>query len=98
MNRTDFIRKVSKDTGVSISQSEKWVDAVFTSLADALIIEDIVKIRGFGTFEHVRRKPRVGRNASTGARIEIPARTALKFTPNADIANEIKDIPVPEGN
>ncbi len=96
MNRTEFIRKVAKDIGAPISQSEKWVDAVLTSLADAMIIEDIIKLRGLGTFEHVARKPRVGRNASTGERIIIPAKTAMKFTPCVDIAREIKDIPVPE--
>lgn len=97
MTKTEFIKKVSVDSGAPYVHSEKWTNAVLDSLADALITEDVLKLRGVGIFEHVARKPRKGRNASTGEIIEIPARTSIKYTPSDAIAEEIKDIPVAEG-
>ncbi len=96
MTREDFIRKVAKDTGAPYVQSKQWVNAVMDSLADALINEDVIKMRGLCTFEHCRHKARSGRNASTGERIVIPPRTVIKFIPSTHIAEAIKDIPVPE--
>lgn len=97
MTRSEFTRKVAQDTGTSIARAEPWVNAVFKSLADAMVTEDIIKIHKFGTFEHVARQARKGRNSHTGEVIYIPAKTAIKFTPNDEIADAVKDIPVAEG-
>lgn len=94
MTRADFIHKVAKDTNAPYTRTEPWVHAVLNSLADAIITEDEVKIMGFGKFEHVGRKARFGRNASTGERIPIPARTVIKFTPAQQIADAVSVVPV----
>lgn len=96
MTRVEFIKKVANDTNSSYTRTEKWVNAVLDSLADAIITEDELRIQRFGTFEHVARKARKGRNASTGETILIPAKTGIKFTPALAISEEVKDIPVVE--
>ena len=97
MTKTEFIKKVAADTGAPYVHCEKWTNAVRDSMADALVTEDVLKLRGVGIFEHVARKARKGRNASTGEIIVIPARTGIKYTPSDAIAEEIKDIPVAMG-
>lgn len=94
MTRIEFIKKVAADTGSPYTRTEKWVNAVLDSLADAIITEDELRIQRFGTFEHVARKARKGRNASTGEMFVIPAKTGVKFTPCSSISDEVKDIPV----
>lgn len=94
MTRSEFSRKVANDTNESYVQAEKWTNAVLDSLADALITENEVRLRGLGQFAHVGRKARVGRNASTGEPIAIPPKTVVKFIPAIKIADEVRDIPI----
>lgn len=96
MNKAEFIQKVAKDTNAPYIRTEPWVNAVLNSLADAITNEDEVLFLGFGRFEHVARKARHGRNASTGELIPIPARTVVKFTPAKQIAKTVAVIPVEE--
>ena len=97
MTRIEFIKKVSADTGAPYVRCEQWVNAVLNSLSDALVTEDQLRLRGLGTFEHVARSARKGRNASTGEIIYIPAKTGIKFIPAKTNAREVKDIPVATG-
>lgn len=96
MKKSEFIQKVARDANAPLSRTEPWVNAVLDSLADAIITEDELKLRGFGVFEHIGRKPRKGRNASTGETIEIPARTVVRFIPADGIADAVRDVPAPD--
>lgn len=94
MVRSEFIEKVARDVNAPLARTRPWVEAVLASLEDAIIQEDELKIAGLGIFEHVARKARKGRNASTGEPLDIPARTAVKFTPSGRIADEVAPMPV----
>jgi nucleoid DNA-binding protein len=54
---------------------------VFESLAAALLASGRVEVNGFGVFELVRRKPSRARNPRTGDRIDVPAKTVVRFKP-----------------
>ena len=62
-------------------QPDSAARRVFDGVADLLVARGRVEINGFGTFELVRRKPRLARNPRTGDRIEVPARTVVRFLP-----------------
>lgn len=69
---------------------------VFENVAEILLQRGRVEVRGFGTFELVRRKARRARNPRTGERIEIPARTAVRFSPSPALkkrAATVTDVP-----
>jgi len=51
-------------------------------LAETLKKGDSVSIFGFGSFKLVKRAARKGHNPRTGAEINIPESTAVKFTPS----------------
>lgn len=68
-------------------QPDDPTPVVFESVAERLMQEGRVEVHRFGTFELVRRKPRRARNPRTGARIDVPARTVVRFTP----ARALKD-------
>lgn len=95
MTLAEFEKKVATDSNSSLRASRIWTKVVLDCLADAIATEDIVALYGFGTFEHIARKPKVGRNAKTGERIEIPAKMALKFIPCRKIKDSISSLPVP---
>ena len=64
-------RKVSDLTR---KHSEVIVDAVFSSIVDALQKGDKIELRGFGSFRVRRRDSRTGRNPKTGAGVVVPAK------------------------
>lgn len=57
------------------------VRRVFDAVTTVLLENGRVEIGGFGVFELVHRKPRSARNPRTGARVQVPARAAIRFRP-----------------
>lgn len=73
MNKTELVASVAEKAGLTKKDAEKAINALFTSVEEALAQEDKVQIIGFGTFEVKAREERKGRNPQTGAEITIPA-------------------------
>lgn len=79
MNKAELINAISKETDLSNVAAGKTLDAVLSSITNALAAGDSVRLIGFGTFKVSVRRARTGRNPSTGAEIQIPARKAPTF-------------------
>jgi len=84
MNKTQLVLALSARTGMSQEAAGAAVDALFD--ADGIIQGELlagraVAVRGFGTFEPQRRRPRVARNPSTGEAIALPAAWVPAFRP-----------------
>ena len=80
MNKGDLIDQVAKVVNTK-KDAQAAVDAVFSSIAQALKNQDAVTIVGFGTFKINKRSARKGRNPQTGEEIEIKAKNVPKFIP-----------------
>ncbi|MCR5820947.1 MAG: HU family DNA-binding protein [Bacteroidaceae bacterium] len=70
-------------------QTEQFVHLFFDVVADNLLKDKIVKVRGLGTFKLVNVDERESVNISTGERIVIPAHSKFTFTPDPVIRDEI---------
>lgn len=79
MNRNDLALDIATRTNMSRTEATRAVDAVFTSIADALKKGEEVKIVGFGTFAVTERSASEGRNPKTGEPIQIPASRVPRF-------------------
>lgn len=79
MNKSDLIDAVAKSADLTKAQAGDAVNAVFNSIQGALVGGDKAAFVGFGTFSTSERAAREGRNPSTGAKIDIPAKTLVKF-------------------
>ena len=73
MNKTELVAKMVEKSGLTKKDTEKAVNAFFSSVEEALVADDKVQIIGFGTFEVKERSARKGRNPQTGKEIDIPA-------------------------
>ncbi len=73
MNKTELVANVAEKAGLTKKDAEKAVNALFSSVEEALVANDKVQMIGFGTFEVKERAERTGRNPQTGAEIKIPA-------------------------
>ena len=79
MTKSQILSEIANKTGLS----KKDVGAVMDSML-VLAYKEVKKsgefvINGIGKLVKVKRKARVGRNPATGATIQIPAKTVVKF-------------------
>jgi len=79
LNKTELVASVAEKAGMTKKDAEKVINAVFSSIEEALANEDKVQIIGFGTFEVKTREERKGRNPQTGKEITIPASKSPVF-------------------
>ena len=73
MNKTELVANVAEKASLTKKDAEKAVNALFSSIEEALVKKDKVQMIGFGTFEVKARAARTGRNPQTGDEIKIPA-------------------------
>lgn len=79
MTKSQMLGELANKTGLS----KKDVSSVMDTLV-ALAYKEVKKsgefvINGIGKLVKVKRKARTGRNPATGATIQIPAKTVVKF-------------------
>jgi DNA-binding protein HU-beta len=90
MNKTELIAKVAEQSELTKKDATKAVEAVFTSISEALKDGDKVQIIGFGNFETRERAARKGRNPQTGEEIEIAASKVPAFKAGKALKEGIK--------
>ncbi len=72
MTKRQLIEKLAqKNEGLSAEDAKLVVDTIFQAMTEALAKGDRIEIRGFGSFEIRKRKPRAGRNPKTGAAVAV---------------------------
>ena len=85
MTKAELVETVSKASELTRKHSEVIVDAVFTSIAEALQNGDKIELRGFGSFRVRQRDTRTGRNPKTGAGVVVPAKKVPHFKPGKEL-------------
>lgn len=91
MTKAELVQKIHAKAGLTTkTQTENVLDAVISSLTDALMAGDSVTFTGFGSFKVTERAARKGRNPRTGKEITIPASKAVKFTPGKVLKEAVK--------
>jgi integration host factor subunit beta len=88
MTKAELIEDVSGAAELSRKDAETIVETIFGSIVKSLREGEKIEIRGFGSFRTRQRKPRIGRNPKTGARVEVPAKKVPYFKPS----KELKDL------
>lgn len=83
MNKTEFIARVAEKAGLTKVDAQKAVNAFADVVAEQLKKGDKVALLGFGTFSVNDKPARTGINPKTKEKINIPARTAVKFKPGS---------------
>ena len=77
------------DTGRSKTSTEMFVRAFFTTLKEALAKDNIVKIKGLGTFKMVVVNARESINVNTGKRVSIAEYNKITFTPDKNLRDKV---------
>ncbi|HEX3437794.1 MAG TPA: integration host factor subunit beta [Pseudacidobacterium sp.] len=85
MTKADLVEEVTQLGDLTRRDGEVIVDTIFESVIQALKTGDKIEIRGFGSFRIRQRKPRIGRNPKTGAKVEVPAKRVPYFKPSKEL-------------
>ena len=68
---------------------EDFVRSFFEVIEEGLVHDNLVKIKGFGTFKVVDIDARESVNVSTGERFEIASHTKVSFTPDTSLRDAV---------
>ncbi len=90
MNKTELINAIAEKANLTKVDAKNALEACIESISGALASNDKVALIGFGTFSVAEKSARTGINPKTKAKIEIPARKAVKFKAGADLNEKVK--------
>jgi integration host factor subunit beta len=85
MTKAELVDEVGREVSLTRKHSEVIVDAVFSSIVEALQRGDKIELRGFGSFRIRRRASRTGRNPKTGQGVVVPAKRVPYFKPGKEL-------------
>ena len=85
MTKAELVEEVTQLGDLTRRDGEVIVDTIFDAVIGALRAGDKIEIRGFGSFRIRQRKPRVGRNPKTGAKVDVPAKRVPYFKPSKEL-------------
>ncbi|MFH0724877.1 MAG: HU family DNA-binding protein [Pseudomonadota bacterium] len=90
MTKAELVEIMAEDAGISKVAAAAALDSFVGNVTKALKKkEGKVTLVGFGTFQKVRRKARVGRNPQTGEEIKIKAANVVKFKPGKKLKEAV---------
>ena len=92
ITRTDMIKIVSNQTGLSQAETKKTIKALLVEIESALSRGIRVEFRGFGIWEIKIGKARVGRNPArpNSGPVPVPAQPRLRFKMGRRLKNTIR--------
>lgn len=85
MTKADLVEEVARITELPRKESEAAVETIFESIIQALLKDDKIEIRGFGSFRTRQRRGRTGRNPKTGAKVDVPPKRIPYFKPSKEL-------------
>lgn len=91
MVKSDLIKTIQTQVGVSPFTAKAVVDEVINQITTALANGDEVTLRGLGVFKTKRKNERMGRNPKTGEDAIITARKVVTFKASTLLASKVRD-------
>ena len=89
MTKSEFVDHIAERADLSKKQAQDVVDAVLTTIEDALTRGSDVTFSGFGQFHVAQRGARQGVHPRTGEKIQIAASKSPKFTAGSGLKKSV---------
>jgi integration host factor subunit beta len=86
MNKSELIKAVAEKGGLSTKVAKEVVNTFFDAHIQAILEDERIEIRGFGSFVNKNYDAYTGRNPKTGQKIHVPA----KKLPFFKVGKELK--------
>ncbi len=79
MTKAQSVRELAEKTGLTKKDIENVLETLASMAYKHVKADGMFVLPGFGKLVKVHRAARQGRNPATGATIQIPAKTVVKF-------------------
>ena len=90
LTKADIIDTLYVKSSLERVEVRSFLELLFDSLKEALMRQQSIEIRGFGTFEVIKRKARSGaRNPKTGEKIIAKPHCKVTFRSGRDLKQAI---------
>ena len=91
MNKSELIRSFAEENNLSVDEAQVIVNTFFDSIAESLVDDDRVEIRGFGSFKLKEYKGYTGRNPKTGESVPVPPKRMPVFRLGKELKELVND-------
>lgn len=88
--KSQIVDDIAAKTGISKSAIRAVLRAQVETITDAVASGYGVRVSGLGTFKLGKRLPRKGRNPHTGEVVNIPEKTAIRFSVATQLKQAVK--------
>lgn len=89
MNKSELIKAIAAESGLTQAQAGHALDALCQVVIDELAQGGEVNIVGFGNFTVAQRAERAGRNPKTGETLTIAASKTVKFKAGKNLKDAV---------
>lgn len=89
MTKADLINLIADKAGITRVKAETVVNTIFDSMIEALMRDDRIEIRGFGSFVNRQYGSYKGRNPRTGEVINVDEKKLPFFKVGKELKEEI---------
>jgi nucleoid DNA-binding protein len=89
MKKSELVKRINKEIGITAHDASETINYIFDAIAAELKAGGSYNQDCFGTFKIVERAARIGRNPTTGERISIPKKKAVKFIISGSLKKDI---------
>ncbi len=90
MTKSELIDRISQfQDQLPPKDVELAVKMILEEMTQALVNNQRIEIRGFGSFCLHYRNPRVGRNPKTGETVELPGKHVPYFKPGKELRERV---------
>lgn len=96
VTKADIVDSVYEKAGMNRKEIRTVVDLFINEIKDALIEQQIIELRGFGTFEvRVRKGRQKARNPRTGELVSVNSHGIAAFRPGRELKRDVWNIDGP---
>lgn len=97
MTKRRIANEIALRVGITQDVAFRSLKATLEVLSEILAAGGHVELRGFGVFETVVQRPRIGRNPRQPEQeVKIPARKVVKFRAGNELSAQVEKLDIPE--
>ncbi len=89
MNKSELIEELTNRTELKLKDAETVVSLIVDKMKEALLKEERIELRGFGSFHIEYYKAYTGRNPKTGESIQVKEKRLPFFKVGKDLKERI---------
>ena len=93
MNKSELIEALAGEANITQKMADEIVNSLFQEMTRALLEDDRIEIRGFGSFVVRYYEPYTGRNPRTGEKINVPPKKLPFFKVGKELRERIDSKP-----